>query len=336
MKGVCAAQNLRISLIFAVACATSFSDSHLPKRHPQDLLVVVSCVVDTLVEQDQDHDTIDTKLVTCVIRGLIQGVNYQFYHSLDNASTFFSEDHRDIFLAPNETLHTERVILPEDLTSFGKLHLSVALYDNFPYINKQDALLTQYKQWLTPPSRGIANNEIASEREAVGEEKRAGDSRRSGRSGERGQVEREPNIDTNTRLREWRSRQIGGPPPTPPPPHSKQKAAKDESASAANASAYLRPKARGGVPPSNYFLYFLHLEAGKQLEAVSPDLLCFLLSRVHTAGSSNAGVISWSPPSLPPLSLSLSPSLAINPCLLRKLFQRHGSSGTNNHFNLRL
>ena len=176
----------------------------------------------------------------------------------------------------------------------------------------------------------------SSEREAVSEEKRAGDSGR--RSGETGQVDREPNIDTNTRLTEWRSRQIGGPPPTPPPPPplSKQKVAKDESASAANASAYSRPRVRGGVPPSYYFLYFLHLEAGKQLEAVSPDLLCFLLSRVHTAGSSNAGVISWSPPSLPPLSLSLSPSLAINPCLLRKLFQRHGSSGTNNHFNLRL
>ena len=120
-----------------VSHAVNISDSSLViKRHPEEHLVGVSCVV--------SHG-----VVFVALRGLVVGVRYELQLVIDE-QTAGNAKRRELFMLPvGETGHVVRVPLPA--AKSAPLLLSATLFDDFPGLDADESFLTAFTKHFSPP-----------------------------------------------------------------------------------------------------------------------------------------------------------------------------------------
>ena len=120
-----------------VSYAVNISDSSLViKRHPEEHLVGVSCLVSQGV-------------VFVSLRGLVVGVRYEL-QLVFHEPTSGNAKGRELFMLPvGETGHVVRVPLPA--TTSAPLLLSGTLFDDFPGLDADESFLTAFTKYLSPP-----------------------------------------------------------------------------------------------------------------------------------------------------------------------------------------
>jgi hypothetical protein len=138
-----------------VSCAVNISDSSLLiKRHPEEHLVGVSCVVSQGV-------------VLVSLRGLVVGVRYELQLVIDE-QTGGNAKGRELFMLPlGETGHVVRVPLPA--ATSAPLLLLVTLFDDFPGLDADESFLTAFTKHLSPPFTDDDAEEEEQERKASSE-----------------------------------------------------------------------------------------------------------------------------------------------------------------------
>ena len=128
---------LAIFWLCNVSYAVNISDSSLViKRHPEEHLVGVSCVV--------SHG-----VVFVALRGLVVGVRYELQLVIDE-QTAGNAKRRELFMLPvGETGHVVRVPLPA--AKSAPLLLSATLFDDFPGLDADESFLTAFTKHFSPP-----------------------------------------------------------------------------------------------------------------------------------------------------------------------------------------